>query len=135
MRAEPAIFCAVFVERILERVGLHQQVDRPSRRSRIFCSNSSRKPLIASGFAFHEELDHFLEENALEFFEPARLEGAAFDDDFAVAGEERVVLRFVAEHGVELFVELDLDAGRQFFRQLRHARSCFGFGVRSGGTK
>ncbi len=31
--------------------------------------------------------------------------------------EEGVVLRLVAEHGVELLVELDLDAGRKFLRQ------------------
>ena len=70
------------------------------------------------GFALHLELDDLLEEDALEFLEAARFQGAAFHDDFAFFCEERVVLRLVAEHGVELLVELDLDAGWEFFRQL-----------------
>ena len=96
-------------------------------------SNSSRNPGIASGFALHEKLDHFLEKDALEFLEAARLERAAFDDDFAVVSEERVVLRLVAEHGVELLVELDLDAGRQFFRQ--PVAQSLGICILVGGTK
>ena len=63
------------------------------------------------GFSFHQELDHFLEENALEFLESARLERAAFDHNFAFASEKGVVLSLVAEHGLELFVELDFDPG------------------------
>ena len=86
-------------------------------RSRIFCSNSSRKFADRFRLSLHEELDHFLEEDALELFQPARFQRAAFDDDLAVAGEERVVLRLVAEHRLELLVEFDLDAGRQFFGQ------------------
>ena len=86
-------------------------------RSRIFLLEVVSQVADRFRLSFHEELDHFLEENALEFFEPARFERAAFDDDFAVAGEERVVLRLVAEHGVELLVEFDFDSGRQFFRQ------------------
>ena len=86
-------------------------------RLRIFCSKSFTQSSDRFRLSLHEELDHFLEENALEFFEAARFERAAFDDDFAVASEERVVLRLVAEHGVELLVEFDFDAGRQFFRE------------------
>ncbi len=51
------------------------------------------------------------------FSRPRDFERTALDDDFAFVGEERVVLRLVAEHGVELLVELDLDAGWQFFRE------------------
>ena len=72
--------------------------------------------------SLHEELDHFLQEDALEFLEPARFQRAAFDDDVAIAREERVVLRLVAEHGVELLVELDFDSRRQFLAPDRVAK-------------
>ena len=66
-------------------------------------------------FFFHNELDHLLKEDALEFFESTRFQRAAFDDHVPIFCEQRVVLRFVTEHRVELLVEFDFDAGRQFF--------------------
>src|SRR5207244_3922293 len=103
-------FLAVFFERILESVGLHQPVDRPFA----FADFSLEiVPQIADllWLSFHQTLDHFLEENALELFKSTRFERTALDDDLAVTGEERVVLRLITEHRFELLIEFDLDAG------------------------
>ena len=67
--------------------------------------------------ALHDEFNHLLQENALKLLEPPRLQGAALNNYIAVAGKERVILRFVAEHCVELFVELHFDAWGKFLRQ------------------
>ena len=116
MRRRAGDLGAIFIERILERVGLHQHVDLPFAVPDFFLEFI---PQIADRFwfSFHDELDHFLQEDALEFFESARFKRAALDDHFAIFREERVILRLVAEHGVELFVELDFDSRRQFLRQ------------------
>src|SRR5581483_12374087 len=100
---------AILVERILKGVGLHQHVDLP------FAIPDYSLELIPKisdrfWFSFHDEFDHFLQEYALEFFESARFERATLDNYVAVFRKECVVLRFVAEHGVELLVELDFNS-------------------------
>ena len=106
----------IFIERILERVGLHQHVDLPFAVPDFFLKFI---PQISDRlwFSFHDELDHFLQEDALEFFESARFKGAALDDHLAIFGKECVILRLVAEHGIELFVEIDFNSLGQFLPQ------------------
>src|SRR5438874_1599994 len=57
----------VFLERVLERVGLHQHVDLPFTVTD-FLLEFFTKIDNRLWFLLHEQLDHFLQENALEFF-------------------------------------------------------------------